>query len=405
MVNDEIPNGAMSEDTTPAPQKDPNTAASPGSDSSGRCTSESGCNEKNTQDHTPSLEDQCKQIVHEAYSGINDQLKDLENQISSLSKVVQQSVALCKESIDYNQRYQRNTVAVLQDENKKKDKLISGLLLIDVLKPIAEICAKLERRIRRSEGKAEKHFLEDILEEITDIAREEYEVEIHRTPSGQPRPENISKVDDTIATCDESLKGKVAESLCSSWVLNGKLIQKERVIVYRYDPSLSENKDSSDNTEEMKSAHQEADNVEEMTHASQETDKIEEMVHTPQEAANIEETIPAPQETDNIEEMVHTPQETANTEETIPAPQETDNIEGMVHTPQEDVATEDTELVHPEIGLPPKSAAQDTTVCSSNEAILKSEGSESNGSEETLDDPPTICNNETIINQDEETMH
>ncbi len=187
-----------------------------------------------------SSENNSELLAQVVRSIIDPELSSLTSKISSLTSTVQQALAVSKENIDFTQRYQRNTVAVLQEENKKKDKLISGLLLVDILKPIAEICTRIERRIRRSMLDSEKKFLRDILEEITDTVKEEYDVVISQTPAGEARPENISKVDDTIGTGDESLKGKVAESISSSWVLNGKLIQKERVIAYRYDPMLSQ---------------------------------------------------------------------------------------------------------------------------------------------------------------------
>lgn len=181
---------------------------------------------------------------------VNSEMAALYTQVGSIRDSISTLSAICKESIDYNQRYQRNTVTVLQDENKQKDKYITGIILVDLLKPVAEICSKIERRIRKCESSSEAKFLQDLLEEITDTVIDEYNVEVHHTAPGEPRPELIAKVDSTISTGDVEKKNLVAESLCASWTLNGRLIQKERVVVYKYDPVLAESaKAASDNSE------------------------------------------------------------------------------------------------------------------------------------------------------------
>ena len=170
---------------------------------------------------------------------VNKELMAFQKRVDDLSDNLQKLTAVCKESMDYSQRYQKHTVAVLQEENKQKDKYITGILLVDLIKPIAETCSKIERRIKKCNTDAEKKFLLDLLEEIEETAIEEYDVEIKRTAVGKPRPENISKVAEVKKTGDIQLKNTVAESLCASWTINGRVIQKERLIMYQYDPELA----------------------------------------------------------------------------------------------------------------------------------------------------------------------
>ena len=220
--------------------------------------SASGLEETKPAEKTNEQESKSGLTAEEVSSIIQEEVKNLKDQISGLEQSIQKVTAICKDSLDYCQRYERNTVSVLQEENKKKDKYITGILLIDLLKPIAEVCSKIERRIKKCTNDADKKFLTDLLDDITDVATDDYSVEISKTEPGQCRPENISKVDDTILTNDEALKGKVAESLCSSWVLNGRIIQKERVIVYKYEPlsAVSE----AEETKEVKEINEPAEN-------------------------------------------------------------------------------------------------------------------------------------------------
>ncbi len=114
-----------------------------------------------------------------------------------------------------------------------------------MLKPLAEACSKIQRRIRKCDSTGEKKFLQDLLDEIEETVCDDYGVKIQQTQAGQARPENIAKVDGTIITNDPTLKNLVAESLCSSWTINERLIQKERVIVYKYESIQSTEANSS----------------------------------------------------------------------------------------------------------------------------------------------------------------
>lgn len=165
---------------------------------------------------------------------IGGEMIEIRKQLSKLDDSFVKLTSSCKENLDYGIRYQKNTVAILQNEAKEKDKYINGLLLVDLLKPIAGICNRIERRITKA-ATSDKKFLLDLLEEITEIAEDEYGVEIIRTSPGEHRPENISKVGDTVLTDDSGLVNLVAESVSPAWLINGRIIQKEIVNVYKYE--------------------------------------------------------------------------------------------------------------------------------------------------------------------------
>ena len=64
-------------------------------------------------------------------------------------------------------------------------------------------------------------------------------VVIEQTDVGQPRSIRLCKTRKTIATGDESLKGKVAKSYNPSFVLGNQILQKEIVDTYIFDPALA----------------------------------------------------------------------------------------------------------------------------------------------------------------------
>lgn len=182
--------------------------------------------------------EELRSVIKGELCGIKQQMNKIEEEVSKL-KVV------CKDSLEYGQRYQKNTVLVLQGEIKEKDRYISGMLLVDLLKPVANICSKIERRIGRTLQQADKKFLQDILDDIMDTVKDDYGVEISSTETGCHRPENISKVEGVVPTGDPLLTNLVAESISPAWTINGKLIQKESVNVYKFDEALISETDES----------------------------------------------------------------------------------------------------------------------------------------------------------------
>ncbi len=171
-------------------------------------------------------------IVGSELHAVYQQIRELEGAVETLTRA-------CRESTDHCERYQKNTVSVLQAEIKEKDRYLNGIILTDLLKPMAKVYASIQRRAEKAENPADQKFLLNLLEDIEDAMTEEYGVEIHRTKPGEHRPEYISTVKSTVPTGDKSLKGTVVRSMNSSWTINGKIILREEVTVYQYDASLA----------------------------------------------------------------------------------------------------------------------------------------------------------------------
>ena len=78
--------------------------------------------------------------------------------------------------------------------------------------------------------------LQDILEKNS--------VEIYRSKSGDDYTPIKQRVIKKVATVDETLHGKVAESLSCGYSYNGRTISAEKVTVYYYEKTIEENKNS-----------------------------------------------------------------------------------------------------------------------------------------------------------------
>lgn len=78
--------------------------------------------------------------------------------------------------------------------------------------------------------------LQDILEKNS--------VEIYRSKSGDDYTPIKQRVIKKVATADETLHGKVAESLSCGYSYNGRTISAEKVTVYYYEKPIEENENS-----------------------------------------------------------------------------------------------------------------------------------------------------------------
>ena len=163
----------------------------------------------------------------------SDRITTLEGKLDELTKA-------CTRSLEYCESVQRHTVDVLQKDNQRKDKLLADKLQAETIKIVADVCAKIEKRARRCPDKAISEYLEDMLEEIETPMIENAGVDIKKVEAGEKRPENVATVVGVEDTGDIELKNLVKECLTPYWILNGKVIRKSEVIMFKYDEELDE---------------------------------------------------------------------------------------------------------------------------------------------------------------------
>lgn len=118
-------------------------------------------------------------------------------------------------------------------------------ILLDVIEVRDSIMRMAATYLAKPEGEQNipNKTFSDYAYDLQDIL-EKNSVEIYRSKSGDDFTPIKQRVIKKVATSDESLHGKVAESLSCGYSYNGRTISAEKIIVYYYEKPVEENENS-----------------------------------------------------------------------------------------------------------------------------------------------------------------
>lgn len=131
---------------------------------------------------------------------------------------------------------------------KYKDDMYAQLvrpILLDVIEVRDSIMRMAATYLAKPEGEQNipNKTFSDYAYDLQDIL-EKNSVEIYRSKSGDDFTPIKQRVIKKVATSDESLHGKVAESLSCGYSYNGRTISAEKITVYYYEKTVEENENS-----------------------------------------------------------------------------------------------------------------------------------------------------------------
>jgi len=199
-------------------------------------------------------------------SHFDEALTELNEKIDVLNKQFSDRIA--------RNEYEAKIIQNMDSELKAyKDDLYRSLLkplileIIDLRESILKMSAFYLKKPEGEQAIPNATFA-DYAEDISDIL-EKYDVEVIKSNSGDDCVSLKHKILKTVPTDKESLHKKIAESLSSGYMYNGRVIYAERVNVYRFeegtgtskdveDISNSENVEMSENTPEQNSDDKDA---------------------------------------------------------------------------------------------------------------------------------------------------
>lgn len=118
-------------------------------------------------------------------------------------------------------------------------------ILLDVIEVRDSIMRMAATYLAKPEGEQNipNKTFSDYAYDLQDIL-EKNSVEIYRSKSGDDFTPIKQRVIKKVATADESLHGKVAESLSCGYSYNDRTISAEKIAVYYYEKPVEENKNS-----------------------------------------------------------------------------------------------------------------------------------------------------------------
>lgn len=118
-------------------------------------------------------------------------------------------------------------------------------ILLDVIEVRDSIMRMAAAYLAKPEGEQNipNKTFSDYAYDLQDIL-EKNSVEIYRSKSGDDFTPIKQRVIKKVATPDESLHGKVAESLSCGYSYNGRTISAEKITVYYYEKPVEENENS-----------------------------------------------------------------------------------------------------------------------------------------------------------------
>lgn len=118
-------------------------------------------------------------------------------------------------------------------------------ILLDVIEVRDSIMRMAATYLAKPEGEQNipNKTFSDYAYDLQDIL-EKNSVEIYRSKSGDDFTPIKQRVIKKVATSDESLHGKVAESLSCGYSYNGRAISAEKITVYYYEKPVEENENS-----------------------------------------------------------------------------------------------------------------------------------------------------------------
>lgn len=187
---------------------------------------------------------ECDPVISEKLDKLIEANDYLSEQITQLSNLFSKRIM----HTDHEEKIVDNMHSELQ---KYKDDLYSQLIrpilldIIDVRDSIMRISATFMDKPEGEQDIPNKTFsgyaydLQDILEKNN--------VEIYRSNSGDTFAPIRQRVIKKVATDNQELHGKIAESLSCGYIYNGRTISAEKISVYFYDESLNNKSEVKDN--------------------------------------------------------------------------------------------------------------------------------------------------------------
>lgn len=118
-------------------------------------------------------------------------------------------------------------------------------ILLDVIEVRDSIMRMAATYLAKPEGEQNipNKTFSDYAYDLQDIL-EKNSVEIYRSKSGDDFTPIKQRVIKKVATSDESLHGKIAESLSCGYSYNGRTISAEKITIYYYEKTIEENENS-----------------------------------------------------------------------------------------------------------------------------------------------------------------
>ncbi len=176
-------------------------------------------------------------------SHFDEELTELNEKIDVLNKQFSDRIA--------RNEYEAKIIQNMDSELKAyKDDLYRSLLkplileIIDLRESILKMSAFYLKKPEGEQAIPNATFA-DYAEDISDIL-EKYDVEVIKSNSGDDCVSLKHKILKTVPTDKESLHKKIAESLSSGYMYNGRVIYAERVNVYRFEEGTGTSKDVED---------------------------------------------------------------------------------------------------------------------------------------------------------------
>ena len=185
-------------------------------------------------------------------------VEEIEVRPDKLDKVLESQQHLLErlEALDtlFNARimhtdYEEKIVDQMHTELQKyKEDMYAQLIrpiLLDVIEVRDSIMRMAAAYLAKPEGEQNipNKTFSDYAYDLQDIL-EKNSVEIYRSKSGDDFTPIKQRAIKKVATADESLHGKVAESLSCGYSYNGRTISAEKITVYFYEKHVEENKNS-----------------------------------------------------------------------------------------------------------------------------------------------------------------
>lgn len=189
---------------------------------------------------------------------VSEEVEETEVQPDKLDKVLESQQQLLErlEALDalFNARimhteHEEKIVDQMHKELQKyKEDMYSQLvrpILLDVIEVRDSIMRLAAAYLAKPEGEQNipNKTFSDYAYDLQDIL-EKNSVEIYRSKSGDDFNPIKQRVIKKVPTNDESLHGKVAESLSCGYSYNGRTISAEKITVYYYEKSIETNENS-----------------------------------------------------------------------------------------------------------------------------------------------------------------
>ena len=211
-----------------------------------------------TDEDSESNDEAEKVIVSVSEEANSEDREDVEPQSDKLDKVLytQQQLMGQIESLNnlFNTRimhtdHEEKIVDQMHKELQKyREDMYAQLvrpILLDVIEVRDSIMRMAATYLAKPDGEQNipNKTFSDYAFDLQDIL-EKNDVEIYRSKSGDDFTPIRQRAVKKVATSDESLHGKIAESLSCGYSYNGRTISAEKITVYFYDESIKKNENS-----------------------------------------------------------------------------------------------------------------------------------------------------------------